>query len=465
MYFMLKARPDTLIILVNWVTDIPHYKSLRKKYNITVKPHDDLAELVAKYKDRENLRTNTKLQFIKTLWRFFPASYRCVMISRDTDSRVNMREALAVDEWVNSNYPLHRIFDSVFYANPLLAGLWGTKPQCPHIVSAEGKSRDCSSECVAIPNIVQMMYEFLSAKHLVRGYGIDELFLGMEAKLSQAKLYTNIMTHGYGAFFSSTDTGFTLFKNYQSIKLGRRMNSLMPCGGPKFTSYKKAFRKLPSKTYLGFDVSFVGENIVMNESDSRWINLMVEETMSYAMGEPIDNNWKAKFERYGIRKNPKVFEKHLTHKTIEEFTDRYYFDKRFFPQFWYCFDRVLMHEAFTFTRIFTTNPDEYEIRVLEEAYRSAALKFPGVHQLLNEKVSNEQYYDDYYPRLINLYKRNTNFKVEGQPVGKFFVEVKRVIEEMSHVYPHLQSHLRYEYWHGALTYYPFSALRVLNLEF
>jgi len=378
---------------------------------------------------------------------------------------VNMREALAVNEWVNSNYPLHRIFDSVFYANPLLAGLWGSKPQCPHIVSVEGKSRDCSTACVAIPNIEQMIYDFLTPDNLMRGYGIDELFLGMEAKLSQARLYTDVMTHGYGGFFSSTDSSFSLFKNYQSIKLGRRMNTLMPCGGTKFAGYEKAFRKLPSGTYLGFDTSFVGENIVMNESDSCWVNLIIEETMAYAVGEQPDNKWADKLKRFKIQNKPQTFEKHLDKKSINAFTDHYGFDKRFFPQFWYCFDRVLMHESFTFTRIYTTNPDEYEIRVLEDAYRTAALKYPAVHNLLTRKITNHEYYDKYYPYLIKIYDRNISFQVDGLPVGKFFMEVKKVIEALSHVFPYLQSKLKYEYIHGALTYYPFSALRVVNLEF
>lgn len=471
-FLMLKARPDAMIILVRWLTVVPRHQVLNKKYDLKLNRRVDLASTVAMYMDRDaryrHQAPNIKLQFIKTLWRFFPASYRCIMISRDTDSRVNMREALAVDEWVNSGYPLHRIFDSVFYANPLLAGLWGAKPHCPRLVSAgQGREAVCSPACVAIPNLRSMLNEFLTSQNLIKGYGIDELFLGMEAKLSHAKLYTDIMTHGYGAFFSSVDKDFTLFKDYQSIKLGRRMYSLVPVSGPSFPSVKKAFRKLPSGTYLGLETSFVGENIIMDGHLPKWTNLIIEQTMTYAVGKcSATPNWKNLLKKFGLKIEAKKFEKDLKRLTIIEFLNHYSFDKRFLPQFWYCFDRVMMHETYTFTRIFTTNPSEYEIRVLEEAYREAALHQPDVARLFNSRISNTEYYNRYVPILKKLAeRRSVNLKVDNQPVDKFFQVVCKVLQKKSHVFPYLDASLKMDYWEGALVYYPFSALRVLNLEF
>lgn len=466
-YLMLKARPDALIILVSWTTKIPHHKKLEKKYNLTIRPEDDLASLVAQMKDRSRTDNNTKLQFLKTMWRFFPSAYRCTAIYRDTDSRVNIREAMAVEEWVNSGYPMHRIFDSVFYANPILAGLWGSKPNCPHVISSEGYTRECDASCAAIPNLLEMMNEFFTSENMIRGYGIDELFLSMEDKILQSKLYTDIMTHGYGAFFSSVDKTFTLFKNKQSLKLGRRMNSLMPCKGPVFEGYKKAFRELPSGSYIGFDVSFVGENLVMDWTPEGWISLIVAETMAYAMDEKLDQRWDEKLKLYRIpyKRKAGTFEKDLRNKSIEDFTDFYGFDKRFLPQFWYCFDRVLMHEAYTFTRIFTTNPSEYEVRVWEDAYRFAAREHRDVYLLLSKRVSNEEYFQKFVPKLLKLHSRQRNFRFEGKSMGTFFGKIFKFIEKHSHVLKYLPSDLKEQYMEGALTYYPFSALRQFNLEF
>ncbi len=63
-------------------------------------------------------------------WRFEPASEDDVevMISRDTDSRLNIRERHAVDEWINSNYGFHIMKDHPWhYTYPILAGMCGMK--------------------------------------------------------------------------------------------------------------------------------------------------------------------------------------------------------------------------------------------------------------------------------------------------------------------------------------------------
>ena len=62
-------------------------------------------------------------------WRFNAASDPSVdiMISRDTDSRINKREKAAVDEWVQSDKLMHVMRDHPFHGYPVLGGLWGAK--------------------------------------------------------------------------------------------------------------------------------------------------------------------------------------------------------------------------------------------------------------------------------------------------------------------------------------------------
>jgi hypothetical protein len=62
-------------------------------------------------------------------WRFYPASEDNVdvMISRDTDSRINMREKLAVDEWLKSNKSFHIMRDHPWHGTPILGGMWGVR--------------------------------------------------------------------------------------------------------------------------------------------------------------------------------------------------------------------------------------------------------------------------------------------------------------------------------------------------
>ncbi len=62
-------------------------------------------------------------------WRFYPASEEDVdvMLSRDTDSRLNIREKLAVDEWLSSGKGLHIMRDHPYHTTRILGGMWGMK--------------------------------------------------------------------------------------------------------------------------------------------------------------------------------------------------------------------------------------------------------------------------------------------------------------------------------------------------
>ena len=62
-------------------------------------------------------------------WRFLDASDLTVdvMLSRDTDSRLSEREALAVEEWLKSDKKFHIMRDHPYHATEILGGMWGVK--------------------------------------------------------------------------------------------------------------------------------------------------------------------------------------------------------------------------------------------------------------------------------------------------------------------------------------------------
>ena len=62
-------------------------------------------------------------------WRFYPASEPDVevMLSRDTDSRLNMREKSAVDEWLSGDKDFHIMRDHPYHATEILGGMWGVR--------------------------------------------------------------------------------------------------------------------------------------------------------------------------------------------------------------------------------------------------------------------------------------------------------------------------------------------------
>lgn len=62
-------------------------------------------------------------------WRF-EASYDKnvdVSIFRDSDSRLSLREKLAVDDWMNGNKTFHIMRDHPWHSYPILGGMWGVK--------------------------------------------------------------------------------------------------------------------------------------------------------------------------------------------------------------------------------------------------------------------------------------------------------------------------------------------------
>ena len=97
-------------------------------------------------------------------WRFFavdlPKSEYCVF--RDSDSRITIREKMAVDEWINSGKSLHVMRDHPAHGIPfgsdrlgILGGMWGIKS-------------------ISVP-LVDMISKFTNGKNL--SYGSDQTFL------------------------------------------------------------------------------------------------------------------------------------------------------------------------------------------------------------------------------------------------------------------------------------------------
>lgn len=60
-------------------------------------------------------------------WRFFAADSSHIMISRDTDSRLGLREKAAVDEWLASDKDFHIMRDHPYHQTEILGGMWGVR--------------------------------------------------------------------------------------------------------------------------------------------------------------------------------------------------------------------------------------------------------------------------------------------------------------------------------------------------
>jgi len=105
-------------------------------------------------------------------WRFEPAWDSSVefMLSRDTDSRLGIREKAAVDEWIESGKKLHVMRDHPYHNTPIMGGMWGCRP-------------------VLLPEMGKMAEEWISTQPDQKGS--DQNFLRMIYPMIENNLYTN----------------------------------------------------------------------------------------------------------------------------------------------------------------------------------------------------------------------------------------------------------------------------------
>ena len=89
----------------------------------------EIIEELMSHDNVEVIMMNEQGNWSGMFWRFYPASEDDVdvMISRDCDSRLSMREKVAVDEWLESDNGFHIMRDHPWHGTHILGGMWGTK--------------------------------------------------------------------------------------------------------------------------------------------------------------------------------------------------------------------------------------------------------------------------------------------------------------------------------------------------
>lgn len=91
------------------------------------------AEGLVRYGIKHNVRLvawlSKRADWTLMLDRFWAITFRNVdvMISRDADSRLSLREKAAVDEWLESDKGVHVMHDHPWHTVPMLGGMWGCK--------------------------------------------------------------------------------------------------------------------------------------------------------------------------------------------------------------------------------------------------------------------------------------------------------------------------------------------------
>ena len=97
-----------------------HDESVPNETIIELQKNDN-AKIILKNGDLNNCKP--------AMWRFEAIDEYDVeiMLSRDTDTRILLREKLAVDEWLNSDKIFHIMRDHPYHSEKIMAGMFGIK--------------------------------------------------------------------------------------------------------------------------------------------------------------------------------------------------------------------------------------------------------------------------------------------------------------------------------------------------
>ena len=89
-------------------------------------------KIISQLKSFDNVEIITmgiKGDWTGMFWRFVAAADNDVdvMLSRDTDSRLTLREKYAVDEWLSGQLSFHIMRDHPYHSTEILGGMWGVR--------------------------------------------------------------------------------------------------------------------------------------------------------------------------------------------------------------------------------------------------------------------------------------------------------------------------------------------------
>lgn len=106
----------------------PHiYSGWRCRFYCDLSVPEPIIQELRRLGSEVHIIRDSKLLALKPLWRFLVSDDENVdrFICRDADSRLNMQEAVAVDDWIKSGLPFHVMRDHPYHMEVMLAGMWG----------------------------------------------------------------------------------------------------------------------------------------------------------------------------------------------------------------------------------------------------------------------------------------------------------------------------------------------------
>jgi hypothetical protein len=131
-------------------------------------------------------------------WRFAAMQPDTIVLSRDTDSRLSLRERRIVDEWLLSDAKLCTIRDhAAHYEYPILAGMWGLKG---------GLTQECHDQILNYSNThVYLQDQIYLQSHVWPLYTNDSMVRGIHETAWMQETYNQTGWNFIGQAYDNND--------------------------------------------------------------------------------------------------------------------------------------------------------------------------------------------------------------------------------------------------------------------
>ena len=128
-YSLYNQRPKDMINAIINCLLMPHiYPDWVARFYIDDTVHPNLVTILKSFEYVEVVTMPTHRGSEAMLWRFLPAGeWDTVMISRDADSWISVREKVCVDQWLAGVKNFHIIRDHCYHSQKVMGGMWGTR--------------------------------------------------------------------------------------------------------------------------------------------------------------------------------------------------------------------------------------------------------------------------------------------------------------------------------------------------
>jgi hypothetical protein len=209
------------------------------------------------------------------LYRFYPATEDdvSVMISRDTDSRLSIREKACVDDWLNkSTKKVHTIRDACVHQSQMMGGLWGVRDGYlnwikPHIDNMLNRLRDGSGRKGLDQDFLNSTVYLYAVGAIDQGMcSIDLNSLETIMGKSNGKYIPNMLSHDDIAFGNKRFPDNTRLPH-----VSEEMREL-----PIPRNYEQMYSVCPS-CGMRHDSVFIGRDECLTEEELIYLNLTDQE--------------------------------------------------------------------------------------------------------------------------------------------------------------------------------------------